>query len=646
MAGLEERFEEPEEAVEIQVLNEDFSILSFQEPLERADSAWLEAALQSGGGVLQVSGRTVCAVRDDLAVKRVPCQAHTVDSGWTSLRVSAQDLPLSALVAVAYLGPCLARSGLPWRQAGEALLVRKRDLPLATAMWVQAGHLVWPLSALTSPSPSSEPGLEVPGHGVWRLEKIEAPVGVVQELFSGSEGAIRIQSRCGFYAEVRPSEEASCCGRCTALPAAPGVGPGVVVSKSLVNFQPPRAGFWYAESGVEVIWNLRPEQEALTLPRHFVRAHDEAMEVIHSLASLRGSVLSRSAERWRRLEGEKAVVLELADDTAKRVGLWLFCGRYFTRVLGHEGVVSSCCCASLGRLKRMRGHVVEDDLRRYEALEGEVEAKGELRITRDVWRQSEGVVLFSSERSSAQLKRSGGQASLLLCLPSGVEEWKVHRWEFDPFDVEEEVQAPRSVRPEPPRKVAKVAKVAFKAPSKEEQAAQAAKASKFASAVAAAAKAVAAATERPPSSEAPQLPQLPVFSSEGEPAELAGRTRAAAASAGTAATASAEAAQEPAAQVPAQTEAPLSATQAEQLEQLRQILSGQVSASTGSAEKPLPPWKRPTATQNAPSDGDAKTERHMRDATSLRCDVHEEMEYTDLEPGLQLPGETKAVSRA
>ncbi|CAK8997746.1 unnamed protein product [Durusdinium trenchii] len=480
--------------------------------------------------------------------------------------------------------------------------------------WVQAGHLVWPLSALTSPSPSSEPGLEVPGHGVWRLEKIEAPVGVVQELFSGSEGAIRIQSRCGFYAEVRPSEEASCCGRCTALPAAPGVGPGVVVSKSLVNFQPPRAGFW---------------------PRHFVRAHDEAMEVIHSLASLRGSVLSRSAERWRRLEGEKAVVLELADDTAKRVGLWLFCGRYFTRVLGHEGVVSSCCCASLGRLKRMRGHVVEDDLRRYEALEGEVEAKGELRITRDVWRQSEGVVLFSSERSSAQLKRSGGQASLLLCLPSGVEEWKVHRWEFDPFDVEEEVQAPRSVRPEPPRKVAKVAKVAFKAPSKEEQAAQAAKASKFASAVAAAAKAVAAATERPPSSEAPQLPQLPVFSSEGEPAELAGRTRAAAASAGTAATASAEAAQEPAAQVPAQTEAPLSATQAEQLEQLRQILSGQVSASTGSAEKPLPPWKRPTATQNAPSDGDAKTERHMRDATSLRCDVHEEMEYTDLEPGLQ-----------
>ncbi|CAK9013749.1 Probable S-methyl-5'-thioinosine phosphorylase (5'-methylthioinosine phosphorylase) (MTI phosphorylase) (MTIP), partial [Durusdinium trenchii] len=430
MAGLEERFEEPEEAVEIQVLNEDFSILSFQEPLERADSAWLEAALQSGGGVLQVSGRTVCAVRDDLAVKRVPCQAHTVDSGWTSLRVSAQDLPLSALVAVAYLGPCLARSGLPWRQAGEALLVRKRDLPLATAMWVQAGHLVWPLSALTSPSPSSEPGLEVPGHGVWRLEKIEAPVGVVQELFSGSEGAIRIQSRCGFYAEVRPSEEASCCGRCTALPAAPGVGPGVVVSKSLVNFQPPRAGFW---------------------PRHFVRAHDEAMEVIHSLASLRGSVLSRSAERWRRLEGEKAVVLELADDTAKRVGLWLFCGRYFTRVLGHEGVVSSCCCASLGRLKRMRGHVVEDDLRRYEALEGEVEAKGELRITRDVWRQSEGVVLFSSERSSAQLKRSGGQASLLLCLPSGVEEWKVHRWEFDPFDVEEEVQAPRSVRPEPPR---------------------------------------------------------------------------------------------------------------------------------------------------------------------------------------------------
>ena len=31
---------------------------------------------------------------------------------------------------------------------------------------------------------------------------------------------------------------------------------------------------------------------------------------------------------------------------------------------------------------------------------------------------------------------------------------------------------------------------------------------------------------------------------------------------------------------------------------------------------------------------------------SVTVQVHEEMEYTDLEPGLQLPGETKAVSRA
>eukprot|EP00913_Durusdinium_trenchii_P027514 g25804.t1 len=185
MAGLEERFEEPEEAVEIQVLNEDmapktrpaepaaltnparavvvlerpaegsavggsdFSILSFQEPLERADSAWLEAALQSGGGVLQVSGRTVCAVRDDLAVKRVPCQAHTVDSGWTSLRVSAQARQQGGPWWINYLE---FKQGQGWKQLKSFVrgLARDEDpravyFALAAPMSSFGGHVAaWP----------------------------------------------------------------------------------------------------------------------------------------------------------------------------------------------------------------------------------------------------------------------------------------------------------------------------------------------------------------------------------------------------------------------------------------------------------------------------------------------------------------------
>eukprot|EP00434_Breviolum_minutum_P017773 symbB.v1.2.015688.t1/scaffold1169.1/size134116/2 len=177
--------------------------------------------------------------------------------------------------------------------------------------------------------------------------------------------------------------------------------------------------------------------------------------VFPNTSSWHHGAVARSAQRWQRLEGEKAVVLEL-QSVAKRVGLWIFCGSHFARVLGPvEGLVQSVCCESLQRLKHLRGHHVEEDLRRYEAVAGRVQAPGELRITMDVW-QTENTVLFSSERSSAQLTREDGQANLILCLPSGVEEWKVLRWDFDPFGAEEEQPQPskhhRERSPEQPRR--------------------------------------------------------------------------------------------------------------------------------------------------------------------------------------------------
>lgn len=65
-------------------------------------------------------------------------------------------------------------------------------------------------------------------------------------------------------------------------------------------------------------------------------------------------------------------------------------------------------------------------------------------------------LLFTSERHhercrvlaarcSAQLRREASEPWLTLVMPRGVEEWKVRRWDFDPFGVEEE--KPKAKRP-------------------------------------------------------------------------------------------------------------------------------------------------------------------------------------------------------
>ncbi|CAJ1414790.1 unnamed protein product [Effrenium voratum] len=462
MASLEDevRPAEPEEAFRVQVTENDFTILSYEVSPEAV--AWLEAAARQGAAVQHGTA----AVPSSLAQK--PPIGAKVDRGWVALRAvpyKEQEEVARDLVVVATLGHCLAQEGVPWRMGPEVLLVRRRDLPAAAKALVRAGHVVWPASAVLPPAVQGE---DPPGFGAWRLERREEPVGIIRQMYKASEGPLRLQSRCGFYAEVRPGDDltsqASSCGRCRAVTH---LGKSVIVSQSFVDFRP-FLGAW---------------------PRHCFHVSEDTMEVVGDLP--------RFGERWKSLGEGQAVVLELVDE--KRAGLWLFCGHRFARVVG--GRVGSCC-SSLARLSRLDGKL--EELQRYEAMEGEVEAPGELRVTRNAWCES-GFRLFSSnERSSAQLKRTEGKVSrLLLRLPTGIgEEWKVHRWEFDPFDAEDpEGQRPqqrsRSKSPMQSRKAAKRAVPKVPKVPKVTAAAKAAaeaKASKFASAFAAAAAAVAAAT--------------------------------------------------------------------------------------------------------------------------------------------------------
>lgn len=70
---------------------------------------------------------------------------------------------------------------------------------------VHEGHLVWPMSSLR---PRLAAPAELPG-GAWRLERLER-LGVVPVA-----GAVRLQSPCGFFAELWP--EGGRAGRCVAL---------------------------------------------------------------------------------------------------------------------------------------------------------------------------------------------------------------------------------------------------------------------------------------------------------------------------------------------------------------------------------------------------------------------------------------------
>eukprot|EP00439_Symbiodinium_sp_Y106_P058148 s1570_g8.t1 len=262
-----------------------------------------------------------------------------------------------------------------------------------------------------SPEESQE---ECPGAGAWRL--------------ACQEGPLRLQSRCGFYVEVRPAlsdgdagSQASSCGRCLAIAH---LGKCTVVSQRIADFQPPK-GTW---------------------PRCYIDISEDVMKVV-------GAPPSHYGECWlRQTCKNEVVVLELEDETRNRAGLWIFQGRLFGRVLGAtDGPISGTCCASLARLLTLRGEIAEVLRSRYEAVEGEVEAPGELRIRRDVWdAERAGNLLYSyAERPGAILRRTGGKVShLLLRLRNGAsEEWKVHVWDFDPFNAEDPEGPKRPRRP-------------------------------------------------------------------------------------------------------------------------------------------------------------------------------------------------------
>ncbi|CAE8617644.1 unnamed protein product [Polarella glacialis] len=419
-------------------------------------AAWIEDALSTGLGIsVQRSGREVVATAPVAYVASKPPPTGTaIDRPWVALRAvswasdalgsKAADSPPPLLV-VGALGRLLSCAGVAWRVLPTApseearVLVRRRDLPATAAALSRAGHVVTPsLGVCARPPPApKELTQECAGMGAWRLVSREEPAGVLLENHTKSEaGALRLQSRSGLYVEVRlpwddagTKSQASSCGRSHAASHAT-FSDSASSSYSLVDFRPPRGGWQRHVSSRRV----GPDGEMLEVA---------------------GLPPSRHVECWRRLGSaeDQVVALELVDDTRKRAGLWLFCGSRFARVVGPKGLglVAGNCCRSLEHLMSLKGaSAVEDDLKEnYEAMEGAVEAPGELRVRRDSGSDRAGELLYSaSDRAvggTATLTSVEGQVkSLALHLPSGLHElWKVHEWGFDPFAIPKQTETDR-----------------------------------------------------------------------------------------------------------------------------------------------------------------------------------------------------------
>ena len=124
-----------------------------------------------------------------------------------------------------------------------------------------------------------------------------------------------------------------------------------------------------------------------------------------------------------RLEDAEApiLVLELESETLvagdapadKRHGIWIFIGKRFARIvgpaMGSQQLITGTLCSSLAVLRRIRGKGVDEELgAKYEALLGELERPGFLKITQRVGGKAAEADEVLYDESNAEL---GGSVS-------------------------------------------------------------------------------------------------------------------------------------------------------------------------------------------------------------------------------------------
>mmetsp|Transcript_140671 Transcript_140671/g.269837 ORF Transcript_140671/g.269837 Transcript_140671/m.269837 type:complete len:600 (+) Transcript_140671:156-1955(+) len=423
--------------------------------------AWIEQAIERSQFVAIVrtpaASATSVIVEAPLAEK-CGISAEVRQHPWVGLRVKRRlgdaHVPLSVLDGLCQQ---LVEMGVEPRtlvpfDSRCYLLISRSGLQEATAALVRAGHLVSPMArvcALAEPPVTDTEQLR-PHVGAWRLVRRErGPSGsaAVEEFDTSaadpvSSGApVRIQALNGLFVDFR-APSASCLGTLSLE----GGNASKAIRHVTVSFQPP-VGAPPPQGRIALV--------GASLHEELPAADEKGVQPL-SVGPAGGSLGERVLEQWVRLDGgnEKVTVLELAEGEANgsssksKRGAWLFCGKYFVRLIGPvrgEGVVAGACCQSLAQLEVLRGaEPVQSDLRKhYEAMFGQIEQPGLLRVSHDAWDAARaGTIFYDAKVAAAENSKSScgsidiqlEAGTVLHKLPTGeVQKWHIRDWAFDPF---------------------------------------------------------------------------------------------------------------------------------------------------------------------------------------------------------------------
>ncbi|CAE6971955.1 unnamed protein product [Symbiodinium natans] len=382
------------------------------------------AALSAGG-----SNSTAVVVPESALRAVPPPPGANVDKPWAALEVSFANRSLSDTLVLASLAPVLSSVKVRWRalpaaQAPCLLLIREEDLAAASVALVRAGHGIGPAARVCPPRPQEDAAASSKNAehvGAWSLTRREEPVGKTVEE-PDAKGPLRLQAPSGVYVEVRipqdgATEQASCAGIHSVVEVSGGRQ--MSVRHHVVDFRPP--------TGRVLCTQVKFDKEVMAA----------------ELSYPRGRFRDEYIEAWARVQTGPVAALELISEEPSagpsRTGYWIFCGNRFGRVIGlpvGQGIASGTCCASLDQLQVcLGGASAREELHtRYEAVWGDIERPGRLRIREEAWSKSKSGDLIYDQATGVGGTLTFGQSEVLHCLPNGVKQrWRIRDWGFDPF---------------------------------------------------------------------------------------------------------------------------------------------------------------------------------------------------------------------
>lgn len=308
----------------------------------------------------------------------------------------------------------------------------REHVQVSVTALVQCGHLVSPARRVVNAIPIPDAPTEVPDWqvGAWKLLQRQS-AGTTKDCQKGDlfQCTLRIQAKCGIYCEVRSLERHEVTSDFHTQLSSYGM---LRMDQSAARcWREPRVDFQVSKGSPTPFLRFTEGEDGSTLKEETLSAQGEVETWSKLLNAVGGSIGSITA-------------LEL--DSEDLAGLWIFAGNIFLRIIGvpkSQSLLGSHCCRSLTQLEHFQGQdAVQNELRKFEVLVGEVEQPGLLRARHSTW-EGAGRLLLDARPEALEAGPAGGAVELQLedglvihREPDGKQlRWRVKEWTLDPFTV-------------------------------------------------------------------------------------------------------------------------------------------------------------------------------------------------------------------